>query len=55
LIQNNISDDAAEELAKAFQKNSALTHLMLIDNKFSVHGAEQLMEGLKHNTTIKEV
>lgn len=27
----------------------------LIDNQFSARGVDQLTEGLKHNTTIKEV
>ena len=55
LIDCNIGEDGACQLARAIPANSTLKKLGLAYNPLGEEGAKELVESLAHNTTIEEL
>jgi Ran GTPase-activating protein (RanGAP) involved in mRNA processing and transport len=51
----HLEDSSAEVIGDVLLKNNTLKHLNLSDNYITDPGARRLMEGMGHNTSLREI
>lgn len=55
LVDCDIGEDAACQLAEGLRANSTLTMLWLDDNPLGQKGAQALVDSLAHNTSVSDL